>query len=147
MVRCEWPLISLKSPNAGMDDLSLKLRLLKRKVKVWTREKTLEMREKSIRIEEEIKSLLETSSTGLLCSLDNIRLLALREELHRWMNHELQSARLQSRMTWETLGDANTNFFHSVATARKNQNAIWGLEDEGGNLIEDDKGIKALGVR
>ena len=31
--------------------------------------------------------------------------------------------------------------------ARNNQNAIWGLEDEGGNLIEDDKGIKALGVR
>ena len=105
------------------------------------------MREKSIRIEEEIKSLLETSSTGLLCSLDNIRLLALREELHRWMNHELQSVKLQSRITWATLGDANAKFFHSVASATKNHNAIWGLEDEGGNLIEDEKGIKDFGVR
>ena len=59
MVRAEGPLLSLEAPDAGMDDLSLKLGLLERKVKVWTREKTLEMREKSIRIEEEIKSLLE----------------------------------------------------------------------------------------
>ena len=28
-----------------------------------------------------------------------------------------------------------------------NQNAIWGLQDDWGNLIEDDKGLKALGVR
>ena len=48
-------------------------------------------------------------------------------------------------MIWASLGDANTKFFHSVASARKNHNAIWGLEDEGGNMIEDDKGIKDLG--
>ena len=54
---------------------------------------------------------------------------------------------LQSRMTWANLGDANTKFFHSMASARRNQNAIWGLQDELRNLIEDDKGLKALGVR
>ena len=77
MVRAEWPLLSLEVPASGMDDLSLKLRLLKRKVKVWTREKTLEMKEKTIRIEEEINTLLESMSNGLLCSLDNIKLMAL----------------------------------------------------------------------
>lgn len=50
-------------------------------------------------------------------------------------------------MIWASLGDANTKFFHSVASARRNQNAIWGLEDEGGNMIEHDKGLKDLGVR
>ena len=54
---------------------------------------------------------------------------------------------LQIRMTWENMGDANTKFFHSVASARRNQNAISDLQDELGNLIENDKGIKALGVR
>ena len=115
MVRVEWPLLPLGVPSLGMADLSLKLRLLKKKVKIWTHEKTLEMKEKIILIEEEIKILLESSSIGLLCSLDNNRLLALREELHRLMDHEIQSNRLQSRMTWASLGDANTKFFHSVA--------------------------------
>ena len=50
-------------------------------------------------------------------------------------------------MTWASLGDSNTKLFHSIASARKNHNDIWGLEDEGGNMIEDDKGIKDLGVR
>ena len=63
------------------------------------------------------------------------------------MVHELQSARLQSRLSWALQGDANTKFFHAVASARKNHNAIWGLEDEEVKLIVDDSGIKDLGVR
>ena len=41
----------------------------------------------------------------------------------------------------------NTKFFHEVAFARKNHNAIWGLKDEEGILITDELGIKELGVR
>ena len=36
--------------------------------------------------------------------------------------------------------------FHAMASARKNHNAIWGLEDESGNLITDELGIKELGI-
>ena len=57
------------------------------------------------------------------------------------------SARLQSRETWALLGDANTKYFHTVATARKNQNAIWSLQDEAGNWVHDDQSIKSLGVQ
>ena len=39
------------------------------------------------------------------------------------------------------------NSSHSVATARKNHNAIWGLEDEEGTLVERDQDLKDLGVR
>ena len=78
----------------AMEDLSVKLRLLKRKVKDWTRIKSLEMRDKSILIENEIKSLLDSSSSGILGARDHTRLLALRLELQKWMDHELQSARL-----------------------------------------------------
>ena len=67
--------------------------------------------------------------------------------LKRWLDHELLSARLQSRVTWALQGDANTKFFHAVASARKNHNAIWGLEDEEEKQVVDDLGIKALGVR
>ena len=75
------------------------------------------MKDKIILIEEEIKTLLGSSVSGLLSSQENNRLLGLREELQRLLDHELRSAMLQSRMTWASLGDANTKFFHSVASA------------------------------
>ena len=33
-----------------------------------------------------------------------------------------------------------------MASARKNQNAIWNLKDDSGNWVTDDLGLKALGV-
>ena len=63
------------------------------------------------------------------------------------LDHELLTAQLKSRVTWASLGDANTKRFHAVASARRNQNAIWALEDDMGNLIEDEKGLKDLGVK
>ena len=49
-------------------------------------------------------------------------------------------------MSWAKQGDANTNFFHAVASAQKNHNAIWSLQDEAGNLVYDDQGLKNLGI-
>ena len=130
-----------------MEEFSLKLRLLKEKVKSWTHHKTLEMKGKIIHIEDEINILLNSSFSGIFILQINNRLWSLRVELKKLRDHELQSARLQSRMIWASLGDANTKLFHSMASARKNQNAIWGLEDEAGIMVEHDQGLKDLGVR
>ena len=43
------------------------------------------------------------------------------------------------------MGDSNTNFFHSLAFGRRNQNAIWSLEDSDGNSIDDEDALKILG--
>ena len=147
MVKSKWTSLTLGEHSDEMDALSQKLRLLKRKVKAWMCTKSLAMKHDLISIESKIKSLLGSSVLGILSSQDHIRLSILRGKLKLLLDHELRSALVQSRMTWENLGDANTIFFHSVASARKNQNAIWGLEDDLGNLIEDDKGLKDLGVR
>ena len=66
MIRAEWPLITSEDPVDAMEDLSVKLRLLKRKVKDWTRVKSLEMRDKSILIEDEIKILLVFFVIGII---------------------------------------------------------------------------------
>ena len=124
LVREAWPQLSQGSSTSGMEEFSLKLRLLKEKVKSWTRDKTLEMKDKSILIEDEINFILNSPSSSLLSLQINDRLLSLRAELKKLRDHELQSARLQSRMIWASLGDANTKFFHLVASARKNQNSI-----------------------
>ena len=92
-------------------------------------------------------NLLGSSTFGLLSSSENHRLSILKLELKKLLDHELRSAMLQSRLSWASLGDANTKFFHSVASARKNQNVIWGVQDERGILVEEDKELKALGVR
>ena len=78
---------------------------------------------------------------------EQTRLAELRKKMKHLLDHELLSLQLKSRVTWAALGDANTNFFHSVAFARRNQNAIWALKDYKGNLVEDQKGLKDLGVK
>ena len=117
MVKAEWTSPSLGEHLDEMDALSQKLRLLKRKVKVWMRNKSLAMKHDLISIESEIKNILGSSVSGILSSQDNIRLFVLRDKLKLLLDHELRSALVQSRMTWENLGDANTKYFHSVASA------------------------------
>ena len=48
------------------------------------------------------------------------------------LDHELLLAFLQSRMTWENMGDANTKYFNFVASARRNKNVVGGLKDDMG---------------
>ena len=82
-----------------MEDLFVKLRLLKGKVKVWTKHKTIEMKDKSALLEDEINSLLDSSTSGILGASDQSRLATLRLELQKWVDHELQFAILQSRVS------------------------------------------------
>ena len=53
-----------------MEDLSAKLRLLKGKVKDWTRTKFMEMKDKSILLEDAINSLLKSLTSGILGARD-----------------------------------------------------------------------------
>ena len=98
-------------------------------------------------MEDEIRSLLNLTQYTIINNEQQGRLNSLKVDLQKILDHELYSARLQSRVTWALNGDANTKYFHAVASARKNHNAIWSLQDEAGSWISDDQSIKALGVR
>ena len=146
MIRTEWPLILSDNPLDPMFDLSYKLRILKSKVKSWTKLETRKMQDKSVLLEEEINSLLSSSVSALLTEDQQLRLLSLKAEQKKVIDHELYSARLKSRITWASNGDANTKFFHAVASARKNHNAIWSLQNESGDWVLDDSNLKSLGI-
>ena len=146
MIKNEWSLLS-KDSTVSMDTLSLKLRLLKAKIKAWTFHKSLEIKDKSIVIEKEIHILLTSSHSSILSSESLSSLKALQQDLKKLKDHEILSAKLKSRMIWASLGDSNTKFFHSVASARKNHNTIWGLENEEGTVVESDQELKDMGVR
>ena len=97
MIRKEWSLLS-KDSSVSMDSLSLKLRLLKSKIKVWTHHKSMEMKDKSIRIEKEIHNLLSSSHSSIFSSETLFSLKALQQDLKKLKDHEILSAKLKSRM-------------------------------------------------
>ena len=78
MVKAKWPQLSLGSFSSGMEVFSMKLRLLKEKVKSWTHAKALEMKDKSFLIEDEINNILTSSPSGLFTHQINDRLRSLR---------------------------------------------------------------------
>ena len=138
LIRTEWPIIQLNEQMDDMKDMYIKLRILKEKVKSWTKKEAHMLKEKSAYLEEEICSILNLSQLAILSTDQQSRLISLKADLQKILDHELTSARLQSRVSWAQNGDANTNFFHAVASARKNHNAIWHLQDEEGTWVLDD---------
>ena len=48
---------------------------------------------------------------------------------------------------WIALGDANTKFFQQYASARRNVNAIWDLDDGDGNTLVDDLSLRKDGMK
>ena len=146
MIRAKWPLIHSNSSLDAMHDLSFRLLALKEKVKSWTKVEALKMKDKSAALEEEISSLLFSSQSAILNEDQQLKLNSLKAALQKLLDHELYSARLQSRITWAQKGDANTTYFHAMPSAQKNHNAIWSLQDDLGNWVSDDHSLKALAI-
>ena len=65
MIRTEWPLIHSDDSLDAMNNLSSKLRLLKEKVKSWTKVESQKMKDKYVYLEEEINSLLLSSQFAI----------------------------------------------------------------------------------
>ena len=105
------------------------------------------MKRESLVLDLEIRALLTYTVSGILSLEDQIRLIELRKKKKHLSDHELLSWQLKSRITWVEMGDANTKYFHSVASACRNQNAIWALKDDEGAWVEDEVELKELGVR
>ena len=74
-------------------------------------------------------------------------LLSLKGRKEIFLAHELLTQQLKSIFKWTELGDANTKFFHSFASARRNFNAIWALKDEEDVMVQETDQLKELGVK
>ena len=94
MIKKEWPLLTLDPTDSVMDSFSLKLRLLKPKIKEWTHHKSLELKDKSIIIEREIHNILSSSPIGILSSQTLSSLNALQQDLNKLRDHQILSSKL-----------------------------------------------------
>lgn len=68
----------------------------------------------------------------------------LRGELETVYSDEDVFWRQRSKVLWAKDGDRNTAYFHSAATARKNNNTIHGLFNSSGVWCEEDRDIEAI---
>ena len=77
--------------------------------------------------------------------MNSRKLKLLQERKGKFWAHEITTQGLKSRVQWIKEVAANTTFFHSFASARRNTNAIWSLKDKNGNLVSEDLSLKHLG--
>ena len=63
------------------------------------------------------------------------------------LSHQVLTWKLKSRVDCINEGDANTIFFHSYASTKRNSKSIWALQNQYGELIEDETKLKVLGAQ
>ena len=81
MIRAEWPLIHSDNSMDALFELSYKLRVLKDKVKSWTKVEARKMKDKSDFLEEEVSSLLYSSQSTILNEGHQLILNSLKADL------------------------------------------------------------------
>ena len=74
-------------------------------------------------------------------------LVVLKGRKEKFLAHELLSWQLKSRTKWVELGDANTKFFHGMASTHRNFNAICALKNEEDVWVDEVDQLKELGVK
>ena len=84
----------------NLGSLSHKLRMLKSEVKDWIKNKSSVMEKDSLRLDVEIRSLLTSTTLGILSQDDQMTLNDLRLKKKNLMAHELLTWQRKSRNSW-----------------------------------------------
>jgi len=66
----------------------------------------------------------------------------LRKRMQRLLSQDDAYWRQRAKTHWYKDGDRNTKFFHASATARKKVNRIISLDDDAGNKVTNEQGLR-----
>ena len=130
-----------------MFDVSYKLQRLKNIFKTWEKQKSTLRAKEISEIDLAILTLLSSHHFSILTKEATYSLLLLKSRKDSLLAHQILTWKLKSRVDWIQEGDANTKFFHSFASARRNSKAIGELNNQSGETIEDDTKLKAMSVQ
>lgn len=127
----------------GLFRVTSKLKNLKQKMRVWSKECFGDIFTEKQRLEEGLAKLnLEVLKEGM----NNDRFLEEKHLLHDWeeiLAREEIFWRQKSRDTWLKDGDWNIKYFHNSTRARKEANGIFVLEGGNGRPIVGHEAIAA----
>jgi hypothetical protein len=66
--------------------------------------------------------------------------------INKFLSGEEEVWRIRSRITWINSGDANTKFFHNMASYNRNRKHVWELVSGNGEIISGQQAIKEEAV-
>ena len=75
---------------------------------------------------------------------DQVRMLELRKRMQQLLSQDDAYWRQRAKTHWYKDDDQNTNFFHASATTWKKVNRITSLDDDAGNKITDENGLREV---
>ena len=90
---------------------------------------------------EECRKQLQESQLGA-SGEDQVRMLDIRKRMQRLLSQDEAYWRQRAKTHWYNDGDRNTKFFHASATVRKKVNRITSLDDDVGNKITNEQGLR-----
>jgi len=93
-----------------------------------------------IDIEDCRKQLQSTRSSA--SGEDQVRMFELRKRMQRLLSQDDAYWRQRAKTHWYKDGDRNTKFFHASATACKRVNHIISLDDDAGNKVTNEQGLR-----
>ena len=100
-----------------------------------------------LEIDLKIQSLLTTRTSGILSVEEATQLVQLKSRKEKLLTHQVLIWKLKSMVNWINEADANTKYFHTYSSSRRNSKSIWDLQNQGGELVEEDDQLKLLGVQ
>jgi hypothetical protein len=117
-----------------------KIRNLRKKIKGWHRNREAELRREKVSLTAELNRLDLLAEQQVLLVLELERVRVIKAQLEKlWLIDEIR-ARQRSRDIDIKEGDKNTAYFFAKANQRRGKKIIFGLENNG-ELITENEGM------
>ncbi|KEH29019.1 endonuclease/exonuclease/phosphatase family protein [Medicago truncatula] len=105
----------------------------------WSKDHCRKLKNNIVECHREMQNIRLNSSEN-----SQSQLLEVRKRMNRPLAQDDAYWRQRAKAYWFRDGDRNTKFFHAAATARKKVNRLLSLEDNAGNKVSNDQGMRDL---
>ncbi|XP_059314087.1 uncharacterized protein LOC132064926 [Lycium ferocissimum] len=123
----------------------LKMKKLKAALSVWSKE-TFSDIFKQLTIREDIVKIKEQLFEENPCEVNRMVLQQAQAEFKRYMHFEEEFWKQKAGVKWQSEGDRNTRFFHSLVNGRRKRMQLNRIQNDEGAWLEDRDQISAVAI-
>jgi hypothetical protein len=146
LVHSVWTDPRFQSESNPQLRLQRKLKDLKHRSKSWSLQKKKSEESQLKILDLEIKELIHRSTSTALSTEISVYLRELEQRRKYILEEEERAWRLRSRATWLKWGDANTKFFHNLASFNRDKKRIWSIQSDTNEMRRGQEEIKTEAV-